>query len=1166
MKGRNRLFLQTVAVLIAVLAVAAPSFALELIWSTGSMELVTSGSNYIVGGFLCGTSEEGKVAMVAAPFRVDDFEGTTITQIDAVWGTSTATIPAEIKYIIWQRNGFNAPTVKVAEGTLGPYDEGMDDPNDDYYYWGLHTYKGLNIPLPQGDYYLSIYGSGVGPGNTAGYGLIAWTAGGGLQDEFLERQGIWICEDYPNTEFIDTTVSWTAGPYMTDADDLYNPCFTIYGEPRNIITGSVKVGGVGVPGAYVCAKAGTSATAEPRYVTQTDGNGNYTLRVHDSALTPWNVAVWKEGWAPTTDSTVTISGGNTATLNFTLDKVEGKNLARSTTARPVGVFTNSEDTNAPATYIADGSMNTKWTTNGATTDVYLVIDLDPTNKQEFDINGVTIYWADGEAARNFTVQVLADDGNPNTLPPDPNDPLIWDFPDFLGAVVTNVFETTNGMGGLSDWFDNTRVSYTPIRFAAPVKARAIRIRCTATIDPYRTYYGIFEVQAHAAAEYISTVYGVVKDTSGNAIKNALVHLTSPSTSVFTSDNGFYSFIGNAGKIIITADAIGYRNEDKVATMTTDGNAARLDFALPVKPGEVNLVPNGDFEEADPEHPYLPKGWTLVEAMGTGATFIRDTMHNSTPGGTACCRWDTRYVTWPSNNWTWAGINSSKFPIKSDGSTAYNLWMSRSGDGVLTYINDHIISWYAEDGSTFIARWWIRWYDWGRVYPAWNWWVPNMEYPIEPNTEARISHYRLIPPAGAVFMAIEEIGGLSARPGALFAVDDVTVEEVDLLGVGENNIQAVKSLPVDSVVTLRGKRLTAWGVAGESNIAYIEEPDRSSGMRVDVSKWIGGGPGDTVNITGYIGVTPQGEKYIYADQMSQVDKRRPLDALGMNNKTAAEAMSQGLYVKLWGKVTASDDTSFTISDGSPVPIKVICGSLTKPGVGQKVRVRGIMSTDGTAPVLLMRDELVDWTTLDAEYQPLPFPGAPFIKALRDYLIIGPFFDASVTPDSNLLDIDFISRATGGAKTEANIKPKLGEALGTSGKSWTRNDGASDLIDLNVNFGATTEHAVAYAYVCIWSPTTQLVDIPVGSDDWFTIYVNGVKVGEFRDTQGRGIDYGSTNVANVTLQAGFNDVLIKVVNGGEAFGFVTQFAEPGTWTAPGIGNCVPKTGLGYLLQRP
>lgn len=1166
MKGKNRLFLQTVTVLIAVLAIAVPSFALELVWSTGSMEPVTSGTSSVIGGFPGGTSDTGKVLMVAAPFKVTDLEGTTITQVDAVWGSSAATAPAEIKYIIWQRNALDAPMVKVTEGVLGPYDEGMDDPRDYYYYWGLHTYKGLNIPLPQGDYYLSIYGSGVGPGNTGEYGRIFWTTGGNRQDETLERAGIWYCQDYPATGFVNATVSWTVGPYMTDADDIYNPCFTLYGEPRNIITGSVKLGGVGVPGAYVCAKSDSSATAEPRYVTQTDGNGNYTLRVHDALFMPWNVAAWKDGWAPTADSQVTISSGNTTTLDFTLDKVEGKNLALSTTARPTQVYRNNEDANTPATNAFDGNMNTAWGTTGYASNVYLVVDLDPTNMQEFDINGVTIYWADGLTARNFNIQVMADDGETGTLPPDTSSELTWDYPAFFGAVVTDVFDTANGMGGLSNWIDNTRVSYTPIRFATPIKARAIRLRCTATIDPSWTYYGIFEVQVHAAAEYSSAVYGVVRDSGSNAINNALVHLSAPSTSVFTSTNGFYSFIGNAGKTIVTADAVGYRNEDKVATQTTDGNAARLDFTLPVKPGEVNLVPNGNFEEADTTNPDLPKGWTLVEALGTGATYKRDTLHNTTPGGTACGRWDTRGVTWPTNSWAWAGISGSKFPVKSDGTAAYNLWMNRSGDGQMNYVNDHSITWYAADGTTTISRWWIRWYDWGRTYPAWNWWTPNMEYPVEANTEARISHYRIMPPAGAAFMAVEEIGGMSYRPGAFFAVDDVTVEEVELMAVGGNSLSTVKTLPVDTVVTLRGKRLTAWGVGGESGVAYIEEPDRSAGMRVDISKWEGAGPGDTVNITGYIAVTAQGEKYIYADQMGLVDYRRPLDVLGMSNKTAAEAMSQGLYVKLWGKVLTSDETSFTISDGSPNQIKVVCGSIAKPSNNQTVRVRGIISTDGTAPVLLMRDEPVDWTTLDAEYQPLPFPGSPLVKALRDYLIIGPFTDAAITPDSNLLDVDFISRATNGTKTEGNSRPKLGEALGTSGKSWTRNDGADEFIDFNANLGAVYEHAVAYAYVCIWSPTTQVVDIPVGSDDWFAIYVNGVKAGEFRSLEGRGVDYGSTNVANVTLKAGFNDVLIKVVNGGGAFGFVTQFAAPGTWTAPGYRNSTPKTGLGYLLQRP
>lgn len=403
-----------------------------------------------------------------------------------------------------------------------------------------------------------------------------------------------------------------------------------------------------------------------------------------------------------------------------------------------------------------------------------------------------------------------------------------------------------------------------------------------------------------------------------------------------------------------------------------------------------------------------------------------------------------------------------------------------------------------------------------------------------------------------------------------------------------NIAAAKALADDADVILESEQVT--GIAGggiPAGTAYIEEPTRVAGLRVHMPTLpIDIGPGDMTLVQGKMDTTEQGERLIEATTFSRNQSKRPLETLGMNCRDAATIKALGLFVKIWGKVTSVDADSFTISDGSPVPIKVICGTLTKPAQYETVRVRGIMSKDPSGPVLYMRNEQVDWAT-STTYHPLPLPGA--YKYPRDYLVLGPFKDAnSVPPEppgdpiparTYRLEHDFIYDATGGEISELTLAtaapPRLGGTIG--GMTWTRSQATGD----NVQFVASSTppanltNCTFYAHIWIWSLLDQYITMRIGSDDssqiiMYNDYISsctgGLAFAIFESAIGSRLEVQGQDITYVPLSPGWNSVLIKVENGDGLSGADIQFVNDSYPIVPGYGGATPITGLGYLLSYP
>lgn len=396
-----------------------------------------------------------------------------------------------------------------------------------------------------------------------------------------------------------------------------------------------------------------------------------------------------------------------------------------------------------------------------------------------------------------------------------------------------------------------------------------------------------------------------------------------------------------------------------------------------------------------------------------------------------------------------------------------------------------------------------------------------------------------------------------------------------------DVAAAKSRADNSPVSLPNAQLTVVAGGGvPSDVAYIEQPDRACALRVHTSGLPPGvGSGDMVMVQGTMATNAYGERFIEALYIARNSSARPIDALGMNNRDAASAKALGLFVKIWGKVTAQDTFSFTITDGAGTAIRVLCGLLAKPDIGRSVRVRGVVSRDESGPVLLMRDERVDWTYAEEAYQPLPFAGA--YKYARDFLVLGPFADEESIPSPEdpisaqtyRLDHDFIADATGSAYSEssmASLRPRLGGAVGT--KTWRRSQPTGDNADFTSIFSGGLTNCTFYAHLWVYSPTYLYGAMRVGSADSVKVIVNGVEVYRFQasnsaevpPTVGRDEIQGSDELYWAPLNAGLNSVLLKVEQGTGLSGVNCQFVDVYNVGAPGWGNAIPLSGMGYLLD--
>lgn len=202
------------------------------LWNTGSPKTVIFNGAETYLGFSSGNIAAGlEQRWWAAPFSIFDAPA-VIDEVHVNYFIPAGSEGDNIVYKIWQRTGFNAPGALVAQGILGPMGPGIDNPEVPGAEDWLHIYTGLNIALPPGDYYFTMYGDGNTQTLTQ-FQNAAWLCGAANDTVAYNNNSAWRSATHPTPGFQvyslpPATLSPTA--LMGDGREVYNVSFALYGS------------------------------------------------------------------------------------------------------------------------------------------------------------------------------------------------------------------------------------------------------------------------------------------------------------------------------------------------------------------------------------------------------------------------------------------------------------------------------------------------------------------------------------------------------------------------------------------------------------------------------------------------------------------------------------------------------------------------------------------------------------------------------------------------------------------------------------------------------------------------------------------------------------------------------------------------------------------------
>lgn len=155
----------------------------------------------------------------------------------------------------------------------------------------------------------------------------------------------------------------------------------------------------------------------------------------------------------------------------------------------------------------------------------------------------------------------------------------------------------------------------------------------------------------------------------------------------------------------------------------------------------------------------------------------------------------------------------------------------------------------------------------------------------------------------------------------------------------------------------------------------------------------------------------------------------------------------------------------------------------------------------------------------------------------------------------------------AKGGEQVLWQLARASQPAGPDWAKLDFTQLVPDAYVDKGAaTTNNAVAYAWRTLTSPRAIQLSASFGSDDGCRIWLNGKLIHD-KDVA-RGVNPNDDKLL-LALKAGVNHVLVKVNNGGGAWGAQLTGPPQGEPEAPETPqqaiNAAIDRGIIYLLTR-
>jgi len=168
---------------------------------------------------------------------------------------------------------------------------------------------------------------------------------------------------------------------------------------------------------------------------------------------------------------------------------------------------------------------------------------------------------------------------------------------------------------------------------------------------------------------------------------------------------------------------------------------------------------------------------------------------------------------------------------------------------------------------------------------------------------------------------------SWTPGMCFGVREFEVySRAAQTSPAKNTCGEAKQLPDGTPVYLGGKVITGFRNPIPSGSMYIEDMDRTSGIRV-LTWWDPGWftPPDPVgwngNFMGTMTTLPNGERALQLGDWLQLGKMPVPSPLGLNGSALWSPIANGLVVKVWGTIKYVDwmEPWFIVSDGAiPAP--------------------------------------------------------------------------------------------------------------------------------------------------------------------------------------------------------------------------------------------------------
>ncbi len=149
-------------------------------------------------------------------------------------------------------------------------------------------------------------------------------------------------------------------------------------------------------------------------------------------------------------------------------------------------------------------------------------------------------------------------------------------------------------------------------------------------------------------------------------------------------------------------------------------------------------------------------------------------------------------------------------------------------------------------------------------------------------------------------------------------------------------------------------------------------------------------------------------------------------------------------------------------------------------------------------------------------------------------------------------------------ESSINPQEGEVMG--GKTWTCYDSGYPFINMG-EYCNNADYGACYGFVRVYSDTSKSCQLWIGYDDGARVWLNGNEI--LYDNRYGGFEVDMTKI-NVTLQAGENNLLVKISEWMGDHGLGARFCQPNGNLVDGLTydpEPTPITHIGtWLINGP